>query len=1183
MELHGLLDLLRRRPAFAELAGELGRGGRRRVPLTEGAKPYVVAALAEERDAPTLVVVGSAARARQWAEALRGWLGDRRPVELFAEADAIPYERLPTDPITHQSRLRALAALTGEGAPVVVTTGRALMDRLARPDDFAARVVEVSAGTFVDPAGLAEQLLRAGYEPSPLVEEPGQFSRRGGIVDVFPPALAAAPASGAQETTPLRIEFFGDEVESVRSFDPLTQRSKDQLGRCRIGPATELFASPDRATVERLAALDVSALEESAGDAWQRDMDRLATGQPFAAAALYAGEIGQVGLLDYLPAEGVVLVDEPEGAQAAVEQIEAQAAELYAELQHKRQLPDGLRRPYFGWDELAAQIGRRDGLDLSWRPEPDAADGDGDRPAEPGRSADEDEPPLSGLLHLVPPYGGRLKVVIDDVVTGLAAGKRIVILTQQTGRLAELFGEQNVLATVADGLSEPPPGGLLTLVQGSGHEGFQLAGLPDGDLVLLTDLEVFGWTKPRRPVRARSVARDSFLSDLEAGDYIVHVEHGVGRFTGLLRMANDGVERDYLGIEYAAGDRLFVPVDQADRVSRYIGSGDVTPTLHRLGGTEWARAKSRVKAAVLEMARELLELYAAREVSPGHAYAPDTVWQTELEASFPYVETPDQLAAIQDVKADMESPKPMDRLLCGDVGYGKTEVALRAAFKAVMDGRQVAVLVPTTVLAQQHFKSFAERMQAFPVRVEMLSRFRSEREQRAVVEGLRAGAVDICIGTHRIVQKDVEFKNLGLVIIDEEQRFGVAHKERLKQLRKEVDVLTLSATPIPRTLHMSLAGVRDMSTMETPPEDRLPIRTFVQTWDDAAVREAILREIDRGGQIYFVHNRVQTIYQQAQRLKAMVPEATFLVGHGQLGEDQLEKVMLQFSEGRADVLVCTTIIESGLDIPNVNTIVVNDADRFGLAQLYQLRGRVGRGANRAYAYFLYRKGGQLTEIAERRLRTIFEANELGAGFRIAMKDLEIRGAGNLLGAEQSGHVAAVGFQLYTQLLAEAVAELKGRPVERAPEVTVDLPVDAFIPKEYVEDEHARLSLYRRLAGVTSPDEVSQLVLEMRDRYGPLPERALELVWLVQIRQLAQRGGVAAIHATENEIVIRFAQEQPQRLRALEPAFAPHMRAGRSYAYLDRLGLGLRWQDTLERLLDAVRASNPAVAAGAAAS
>jgi transcription-repair coupling factor (superfamily II helicase) len=1176
VDLHGLLELVRDRPAFAELANEVRRGGRRRLPLTEGAKPFVAAALAAELEVPTLIVTATSSRSRQLAEALRGWLGPERTVELFAEADAIPYERLPIDPITHQARLRALAALTGEGAPVVVTTARALMDRLARSDELAARVLEIGPGAVMDPSALAEQLLHAGYEPLPLVEEAGSFSRRGGIVDVFPPT----------EPMPLRIEFFGDEVESIRTFDPLTQRSKDPVGQARIAPAAELFAPSDPAVVERLAALDSSRLNESAEEAWRRDLDRLATGQPFDTAQLYAGEIGHATLIDYLAPDGLLIVDEPEGAQSAVEQIEAQAAELYAELQHKNELPAGLRQPYVGWDELARLLARRDGVDLAWRGEAgDNNDGDDEDPSAPRRPHPDPLPlgegTLSDMLKLVPPYGGRLKVVIDDVVAGLAAGKRVVILTQQAARLAELFGEQNVLATIAEDIDEPPPGGLLTLIQGGGHEGFRLIDLPDGELLLLTDLEVFGWTKPRRPVRRRAVARDNFLSDLTPGDFVVHVEHGVGRFAGLLRMSNEGVERDYLALEYAASDRLFVPVEQADRVSRYIGSGDISPSLHRLGGTEWARTKSRVRQAVAEMAKELLELYAARELAPGHSYPPDTVWQTELETSFGYVETPDQLAAIRDVKTDMESPKPMDRLLCGDVGYGKTEVALRAAFKAVMDGRQVAVLVPTTVLAQQHWKTFRQRMGAFPVRVEMLSRFRSDKEQREVVEGLRLGGVDICIGTHRLVQKDVEFKNLGLVIIDEEQRFGVAHKERLKQLRKEVDVLTLTATPIPRTLHMSLAGVRDMSTMETPPEDRLPIRTAVQPWDDASVREAILREIDRGGQIYFVHNRVQTIYQQAQRLKALVPEATFLVGHGQLAEDQLEKVMVEFSDGKADVLVCSTIIESGLDIPNVNTIIVNEADKFGLAQLYQLRGRVGRGANRAYAYFLYHKGRQLTEIAEKRLRTIFEANELGAGFRIAMKDLEIRGAGNLLGAEQSGHVAAVGFQLYTQLLAEAVAEAKGRPIERIPEVTVDLPIDAFIPKEYVEDELARLSLYRRLAAVTSPDEVSQIVLELRDRYGPLPERALDLIWLVQVRQLAARAGVINISTTENEIVLRFFQEQPQRLKALEPKFAPYLRAGRTVAFLDRIGLRLRWQETLEQVLEAARIA-PLAPAGAAA-
>ena len=1174
MALRGLVPLVSGTDGLRQLAARLGRAGAPRtvLPLVDAGRSYVAAALAEAHAGPILVVVPGNARSRQLADQLRGWLGDARPVELFAERDALPYERIATDPITHQARLRALAALgeepsAGEGAvrpAVVVATARGLMDRLARPDEFAARTIRLRPGAISDPAGLAGQLLAAGYAPAPLVEEPGTFSRRGGILDVFPPTAGR----------PLRFEFFGDEIESLREFDQLTQRSREHLPEAAISPATELFVGADPGALARLAQVDADRLAVDAADQWQRDFERLANGQAIDALPLYGGYFGASGLLDYLGLDGLLFVEEPHAVQVAVEQIEAQAAELAAEFEHKQQLPAGMARPYFTWGEIAPRIERRDGLDLTWQAGP--ADDEGY--ATEGRVPQASQSgvgALSEAIRVVPPYGGRLKVVMDDVEAALAERKRVVIVTQQAPRLAELFGERNVLAAIADGVDEAPPGGTLTLVQAGWPEGFQVVGLPGGDLLLLSDLEVFGWTKPRRPVRPRAAARDTFLSDLDVGELVVHVEHGIGRYRGLIRMTQDGVEREYLEVDYAAGDKLFVPIEQADRVSRYVGFGDVAPTLHRLGGTEWARAKSRVKAAVQEMAEELLELYAAREVAPGHAFAPDTVWQGELEASFPYVETPDQLAAVRDVKQDMEEPKPMDRLLCGDVGYGKTEVALRAAFKAVMDGRQVAVLVPTTVLAQQHYNTFRERMQAFPINVEMLSRFRSEREQQKVVAGLKAGSVDICIGTHRLIQRDVEFKNLGLVVIDEEQRFGVAHKERLKQLRKEVDVLTLTATPIPRTLHMSLAGVRHMSTMETAPEDRLPIRTFVQPWDDATVREAILRELDRGGQIFFVHNRVQTIYQQTQTLKKLVPEATCLVGHGQLPEEQLEKVMLQFASGQADVLVCTTIIESGLDIPNANTIVVNHADRFGLAQLYQLRGRVGRGANRAYAYFLYRKDQVLSEVAAKRLKTIFEASELGAGFRIAMKDLEIRGAGNLLGAEQSGHASAVGLQLYTDLLAEAVNELRGQPVERRPEVSIDLPLDAFLPEEYVQEEAARLSLYRRLAAVTSVDEVGQIVLELRDRYGALPERALELIWLVQLRQLAIRAGVDQINTTPGEIVLRLMREQPGRLKPLEERFRPYLRAGRSYVFLDRVGLGRRWQEVLEQVLEALPSLAPA--------
>ncbi|MFC1926400.1 transcription-repair coupling factor, partial [Chloroflexota bacterium] len=637
---------------------------------------------------------------------------------------------------------------------------------------------------------------------------------------------------------------------------------------------------------------------------------------------------------------------------------------------------------------------------------------------------------------------------------------------------------------------------------------------------------------------------------------------------GLIKLSRDGgAEREYLILEYAATDRLYVPSEQVDRVSRYIGPGGYMPSLTRLGTQEWNRAKRRAREAAGELAQELKALYSEREVVAGHPFSPDTVWQQELEASFPYVETPDQLQAVQHVKQDMERPKPMDRLICGDVGYGKTEVALRATFKAIMDGMQVAVLVPTTVLAQQHFTTFGERLGAFPVKVELLSRFRSPREQQAVLEGLANGSVDVCIGTHRLLQKDIVFKNLGLVIIDEEQRFGVAHKERLKRLRKEVDVLTLSATPIPRTLYMSLVGVRDMSLMETPPEERLSIKTYIAPHDERLIREAILRELDRNGQVFFVHNRVQRIGWVARNIERLVPEARVAVAHGQMPEETLESVMLDFAEGRVDVLVCTTIIESGLDLPNVNTLIVDDADRFGLTQLYQLRGRVGRGATRAYAYFIYNQGKRLTEVAQKRLETIFEATELGAGYRIAMKDLEIRGAGNILGSQQSGQMGAVGFDLYCELLSEAVEKIKveEEPGFQAPVsgTTVDLPLDAYIPEEYVADLDARLALYLRLARVNSPEEIDEVKSELEDRYGTLPLPFQNLLYIIVVKLLALRSGIQSISSEAGGIVLKLGPEVKIDRVQMERSFGRSLKIGTTRLRLD---MKKDWQGLLEELV-----------------
>ncbi|MCD6358679.1 MAG: transcription-repair coupling factor, partial [Dehalococcoidia bacterium] len=709
-------------------------------------------------------------------------------------------------------------------------------------------------------------------------------------------------------------------------------------------------------------------------------------------------------------------------------------------------------------------------------------------------------------------------------------------------------------------------------------EGWVMSG--EGAISLLTDTELFGFSKLSHRSAKRIAKRGITLSEFSVGDYVVHIDHGIGRVIGVTMMPADGGEREYIALEYAAGGKLYVPVDQLGRISRYIGSGDGIPAVTRLGTQEWKRIRRRAKESAEAMARELLTLYSSREISNGFAYSPDTEWQREMEESFPYIETPDQMEAVRRVKEDMEKPQCMDRLICGDVGYGKTEVILRAAFKAVMDGKQVALLVPTTILAQQHFTTFRQRLAVFPVRVDVLSRFNSHREQKETVAALADGTVDICIGTHRLLQKDINFKNLGLVIVDEEQRFGVADKERLKKMRLEVDVLTSSATPIPRTLHMSLVGVRDISIMETPPEDRLPIKTYISEYDDRRIRKAVLRELERNGQVFFVHNRVQSIVQMAQKLERLVPEARVIVAHGQMQASELEAVMLEFSLGEVDVLVCTTIIESGLDIPNANTLIINDADMLGLAQLYQLRGRVGRGTERAYAYFFYKRGSHLTSAAEKRLSAIFEATEMGAGFRMAMRDLEIRGAGNLLGAEQSGHVAAVGFDLYCRLLSESVARLRaekegGEEVltgsgvslsleHRAP--VIDLSIPAHIPEEYIDDADIRLILYRRMV-VGTLEAVEDMREELRDRFGPLPQSVQDLLYVVKLKLLAARAKVRSISVEGDYVVLQMVEGVEVEPFEVAGVGQSEIRWSGDRIKLYKKWQGKRWQGALERLLE----------------
>ena len=1143
-ELSELLKLIDSVPEYHSLLDELKQQSDTTVVVLDAARPYLVAALYESLRLPVLVVTAQPENAKKLHEQLLSWRASGL-VRFFPEPDVLPYERLASDTTTGMERIQVLSALAGCNGgetdvdlPLVVASTAALMSRTAPHRDFISACHTVKLGMDIPPFELLGRLEAMGYQIENVVEVPGTVSHRGGIIDIFPPT----------SEMPVRLEFFGDTIDSIRSFDPATQRSIEVVPSVAFGPAAELLAprQMDKQSLEdKLTRFDLSGCTAEVKQHFQRDTTMLLGGQLTREAQFYAPLFNSGSLLDYLPPGTLLVLDEPSYIEQTAADLDAEAEQLRSEKLERGELPRNFPRPYFTWEELSPGIKDRQKLNL-------AAWG------------------IEERLDFIsaPGYAGKLPVFLKKAAELLGQRKRIVIVSHQASRLSELLAEEDIVAAPVEEVTEVPGPGALVLVQGSLPEGWVMG----GETYLFTDAEIFGFVKQRRLVRKRPAPRHKLMVDIIPDDYVVHVEHGIGKFTGVTTLKTAGVEKEYLVLQYAAGDTLYVPTDQIDRVSRYIGAGDRPPTLSRLGTQEWNRTKQRAKEAAEVLARELLALYASREVVPGFAFSRDSLWQQELESAFPYVETHDQLEALQEVKADMEKPRPMDRLVCGDVGYGKTEVAIRAAFKSVMDGRQVAVLVPTTVLAQQHFDTFSERLEAFPVKVEVLSRFRSPAEQREIVDGLASGAVDICIGTHRLIQKDVAFKNLGLLVIDEEQRFGVNHKEHLKKMRREVDVLTLSATPIPRTLHMSLVGVRDMSTMETPPEERLPVKTYVAEYNDHLVREAILRELERNGQVFFVHNRVQSIAMIAADLRELVPEAEVAIAHGQMPEEQLEKVMNDFTRGKVDILVCTTIIESGLDMPNANTLIVNRADRFGLTQLYQLRGRVGRGANLAYAYFLYDGGKRLTPVAHQRLRTIYEATELGAGFGIAMKDLEIRGAGTLLGPRQSGHITAIGFSLYTRLLADAVEEQKAlmagapRPEPKLPPPTVDLPLDAFIPGDYVTDVETRLELYKTLGNVETAEKLDDVLKEYTDRFGTPPPEVDNLFYALRIKALAAKAGIESISTEESQIILRRFQGIPFDAHKFMQTLTDGVAVGRTQIRINYKKIFRIWKKVLEGVI-----------------
>jgi transcription-repair coupling factor (superfamily II helicase) len=1124
MSLAGLLSTVAEDPTIRSIlraAPDDPAAGERELVAPPALRPVLVGALSATRGRFVLAVTATVREAEDLTAGLGAFL-PRHTIAYFPGWETLPHERLSPRSDTVGQRIAVLRRLahpaTGKGSDdeiegplkVVVAPVRAILQPIVGGlGDLEP--VRLRAGHDADPDAALARLVEIGYARVEMVSKRGEIAVRGGLLDVFPPT----------EEHPLRVEFFGDTVEEIRSFRVADQRS--------TGPASHgLWAPPCRELLltpaVRARAKELAARHPSVSELLGKIADGITVEGMEAFASVLAERMELI--LDHVPPGGLVLACDPERIRTRAEELVSTSQEFldasWASAAAGGEAPIDLGgaafQPIDRIREAAADLGVP-----WWTLAPfGVTDADGDDTGS--------EPAALGAVKAAPApaYRGDTTRMLGDVRAWLADEWRVVLVTEGHGpaqRLAEMLRGEGLGARLGD-IAQPPEPGVPYVSTGELRAGFtwpelKLALLTEGDLVARGTGRVASKDERRMPSRRRGGVDPL---QLKAGDYVVHEQHGVGRFLEMTSRTAAGATREYLVLEYAPGkrghppDRLYVPTDQMEEVTRYTGGE--APALHRLGGADWAKTKGRARKAVREIAAELIRLYSARMASPGHAYGPDTPWQRELEDAFPYVETPDQLGAIDEVKQDMEKPVPMDRLICGDVGYGKTEIAVRAAFKAVQDGKQVAVLVPTTILAQQHFNTFSERYAPFPVAVRAMSRFQSDKEVAETQRGLFEGTVDVVIGTHRLLSAETRFKRLGLVVIDEEQRFGVEHKEYLKRLRTEVDVLAMSATPIPRTLEMGVAGIREMSTILTPPEERHPVLTFVGPYDDKQIAAAIRRELLRDGQVFFVHNRVQSIRKVAAGLAGLVPEARIAVAHGQMNEHELEKIMVDFWERNYDVLVATTIVESGLDIPNANTLIVDRADAAGLSQLHQLRGRVGRGRERAYAYFLYPPEKTLTETAHERLATVAQHTEVGAGMYVALKDLEIRGAGNLLGGEQSGHIAGVGFDLYLRMIGEAVRELKGDgPAERA-EVRVELPVNAHIPHGYVPGERLRLEAYTSIAAIDSAEQVSAVRDELTDRYGALPAPVETLLQVARLRFAARQAGLTDITLQGNHV--RFA-------------------------------------------------------------
>jgi transcription-repair coupling factor (superfamily II helicase) len=1115
--------------AFARVASHLREGtGRTRVSgLTPTAKALLLVLWQRRAERPLIVVVNDNRAVEEFIPILRGFCEltaacDPEAVVSLPARDVLPFQNLSPHPELQEERATALWKIATGTASIVVTPVAATAILLRAAEFYTDLARTIRRGESLDTDALLAHLNTVGYNPADVVEMPGQYALRGGILDVYSP----------EAERPVRIEFFGDEVDSIRRFDPASQRSSTPVDEALLLPLTEtpvsdhlLAAIHTRLSGKRIVGSGEPGSEEIVEAAIRAGGVTVFPGWEFYAPVAGADRT----IFDLLP-RATVLLDEPEQLHQEFDRFWARVEEM-----HERSGVGNLVRPedlYLPPDDWWKKLATIPGADVEHL-----------GIAHP----DDESQSIAFLSQPASRFHGAVPAMLQQVQKLRQENMQVLLAVPNNGeveRLADIFTEYNVsfrLGTRTRGGESYADetsyfaGDVLTTTLAKAY-------IPDGVVFPEANLAIFGArdlfdesdTVATRPQRQKSKV-SAFLSDfrdLQVGDYVVHVEHGIGQYQGLKEINQGDGNAEFMLLEYADTARLYVPLTRLDLIQKYRSSEGAKPALSSLGTAAWSKTKARVRKAMKDMADELLKLYAERKTAVGHAFPPGNEWVREFEDAFEFNETEDQAQAIADVTRDMESTQPMDRLLCGDVGYGKTEVAMRAAFKAVGDNRQVALLAPTTVLAFQHYETFKQRFAAFPVTIEMISRFRNAKQQKEILQKTEAGKIDILIGTHRILSKDIKFSDLGLLIVDEEQRFGVRHKERIKQMRKQVDVLTMSATPIPRTLHMSLVGLRDMSVIETPPKDRMAIQTIVGNWDEKLIQSAIEQELERGGQVYFVHNRVESIWEIAAKLQAMVPKARVAVGHGQMSEGELEKVMLKFMHHEADILVATTIIENGLDIPLCNTILINRADRLGLSELYQLRGRVGRSSRRAYAYLLLPSEIELTPIARRRLAALKEFSDLGAGFKIAALDLELRGAGNLLGGEQSGHIEAIGFELYTQMLERAVREMKGEAAPDEAETQLNLGLNIRIPGDYVPEENQRLQMYKRVARVETESQLGDVGAELEDRYGPPPPPVRNLLDYASLKLLCMRVGVNAIDRKRETVTFKFRQNaavDPERL------------------------------------------------------